>query len=86
MVYDRPSNTYQLQGPHEAMARTLQLLERAVLGTLLGVIFIAALVNGLAVVAGLGVALALTAVVFDRSAPRTPQRVAIGPGGLRVRW
>lgn len=35
VVYDRPSNTYQLQGPHEAMARTLQLLERAVLGTLL---------------------------------------------------
>jgi hypothetical protein len=46
----------------------------------------AALVNGLAVVAGLGVALALTAVVFDRAAPRTQQRVAIGPGGLRVRW
>ncbi len=46
----------------------------------------AALVNGLAVVAGLGVALALTAVVFDRAAPRTQPRVAIGPGGLRVRW
>lgn len=49
----------------------------------------AGVVNGLAVVAGLGVALAVTALVFDQAAPSgQPQqrRVAIGPGGLRVRW
>jgi len=45
-------------------------------------------VNGLAVVAGLGLALAVTAMVFDQAAPSAQQqrRVAVGPGGLRVRW
>jgi hypothetical protein len=45
----------------------------------------AGLVNGLAVVAGVGLALAVTALVFDRSGPRV-QQVAFGPSGLRVRW
>ena len=45
----------------------------------------AGLVNGLAVAAGVGVALAVTALLLDRAAPRM-QRVAVGPTGLRVRW
>jgi len=49
----------------------------------------AAVVNGFAVVAGLGVALAVTALVFDQAtsgSQRQQRQVAIGPGGLRVRW
>lgn len=46
----------------------------------------AVLVNGLAAAAGLGVALAVTALVIDRAAPRMQQRVAVGPAGVRVRW
>jgi hypothetical protein len=45
----------------------------------------AGVVNGLAVAAGVGLALAVTALVVDRSGPRVG-RVAFGPSGLRVRW
>ena len=45
----------------------------------------AVLVNGLAVAAGIGLALGVTALVLDRTGPRM-QRVALAPGGLRVRW
>ncbi|MDO9017758.1 MAG: tetratricopeptide repeat protein [Deltaproteobacteria bacterium] len=45
----------------------------------------AGVVNGLAATAVVGVALAVTAFMIDRAAPRT-RAVAFGPTGLRVQW
>ncbi len=46
----------------------------------------ASLVNGLWVVTGVGAALAITALVVDRTSPSAARRVALGPTGLLVRW